>query len=191
MQYLLLIYNDEQAWASLTDEQRNPLVREYFALTDELRTDGAYVAAAPLQPTSTASTIRVRDGERVVTDGPYSETKEQLGGFYLIEAESAEEALGHHAPPAVRDADEEDVRHSTLSLRRSSRTTSRQTPLCLPSRLRTPTVSKPARSCKRMLASFSGKMPVSIVQTPARSVESIRRSSSARPTPLPRASAPT
>ena len=94
MQYLLLIYNDEQAWASLTDEQRNPLIREYFALTDELRTDGAYVAAAPLQPTSTASTIRVRDGERVVTDGPYSETKEQLGGFYLVEAESAEEALG-------------------------------------------------------------------------------------------------
>jgi hypothetical protein len=52
------------------------------------------VAAAPLQPTSTASTVRLRDGERIVTDGPYSETKEQLGGFYLVEAESAEEALG-------------------------------------------------------------------------------------------------
>jgi hypothetical protein len=93
MHYLLLIYNDEQAWASLADEERNPIVREYFALTDELRADGAYVAAAPLQPTSTASTIRVRDGERIVTDGPYAETKEQLGGFYLVEADSAEEAL--------------------------------------------------------------------------------------------------
>jgi hypothetical protein len=93
MQYLLLIYNDEQAWAALADAERSPIVREYFALTDELRADGAYVAAAPLQPTSTASTVRVRDGERVVTDGPFTESKEQLGGFYLVEADSAEEAL--------------------------------------------------------------------------------------------------
>ena len=93
MQYLLLIYNDEQAWAALADAERNPIVREYFALADELRADGAYVAAAPLQPTSTASTVRVRDGERVVTDGPFTESKEQLGGFYLVEADSAQAAL--------------------------------------------------------------------------------------------------
>ncbi|TML83286.1 MAG: YciI family protein [Actinobacteria bacterium] len=93
MQYLLLIYNDEQAWAALGPDERNAIVREYFALADELRADGAYVAAAPLQPTSTAQTVRVRDGERVVSDGPFAETKEQLGGFYLVEADSAQAAL--------------------------------------------------------------------------------------------------
>jgi hypothetical protein len=93
MQYLLLLYNDERTWAALADEKRNGIVREYFAVAEELRADGSYVAAAPLQPTTTASTIRIRDGERVVTDGPFAETKEQLGGFYLIEADSADEAL--------------------------------------------------------------------------------------------------
>ena len=93
MQYLLLLYNDERAWAALAEAERNGIVREHLALTDELRADGSYVAAAPLQPTTTANTIRVRDGERVVTDGPFAETKEQLGGFYLVDADSAEEAL--------------------------------------------------------------------------------------------------
>ena len=92
MRYVLLIYNDELEWANLSDERRSAIVREYFALTDELRSQGTYLAGAPLQPTSTATTVRVRNGEQVVTDGPFVETKEQLGGYFLVEAESDEEA---------------------------------------------------------------------------------------------------
>ena len=93
MRYVLLIYNDELEWANLSDERRSAIVREYFALTDELRAQGTYLAGAPLQPTSTATTVRVRNGEQVVTDGPFVETKEQLGGYFLVEAASADEAL--------------------------------------------------------------------------------------------------
>jgi hypothetical protein len=103
MQYMLLIYNDERAWADLSEHERAPIIREYFALTDELRAAGAFVAGAPLQPTQTSSTVRVRDGERLVSDGPFAETKEQLGGYFLIDAESAEEALAWAARiPAAR-----------------------------------------------------------------------------------------
>jgi hypothetical protein len=94
MQYMLLIYNDEQAWADLSDEERNAIRGEYFALATELREQGKYRGGAPLHPTSTATTVRVRDDEQVVTDGPYAETKEQLGGFFLIETDSVEEARG-------------------------------------------------------------------------------------------------
>ncbi|HEX6701773.1 MAG TPA: YciI family protein, partial [Gaiellaceae bacterium] len=103
MQYMLLIYNDERAWASLAEDERSAIVREYFALTDELREHGAYVAGAPLQPTTAARTIRVRDGEQLATDGPFTETKEQLGGYYLIDAESDDEAAAWAAKiPAAR-----------------------------------------------------------------------------------------
>jgi hypothetical protein len=103
MQYLLLIYNDEQAWASLRDDERNAIIQEYLALTDELRDRGSYVGGAPLQPTRTATSLRIRDGEQLVTDGPFAETKEQLGGYFLIEAGSADEALGWAAKiPAAR-----------------------------------------------------------------------------------------
>ena len=103
MQYMLLIYNDEQAWASLAEDERNAIVGEYFALTDELREQGSFVAGAPLQPTTTASAVRVRDGEQLVTDGPFAETKEQLGGYFLIEAESDDEAVRWAAKiPAAR-----------------------------------------------------------------------------------------
>ena len=93
MQYLLSIHTDEQRWASLSDQERNELVQEYMALTAELRESGAYVGGNQLQPTSTAVTVRVRDGEQVVTDGPFAETKEQLGGFYLIEVDSLDDAI--------------------------------------------------------------------------------------------------
>src|SRR5919201_3185679 len=103
MQYMLLIYNDEQAWAELPDEERRAIVEEYFALTDELRAAGAYVAGAPLKPTATASTIRLRDGQHIVTDGPFAETKEQLGGYFLIEVDSDDEAREWAAKvPAAR-----------------------------------------------------------------------------------------
>jgi hypothetical protein len=102
-QYLLLIYDDEKAWASMPEEERSGIIREYFALTGELREKGSYVGGAPLHPTSTATTVRIRDGEQVVTDGPFAETKEQLGGYFLIDADSVDEALEAAARiPAAR-----------------------------------------------------------------------------------------
>lgn len=103
MQYMLLIYNDEREWAALSDRERGAIVREYFAVTDELRAAGAYVAGAPLQPTTTASTLRVREGKHVVTDGPFAETREQLGGYFLVECDSDDEARDWAARlPAAR-----------------------------------------------------------------------------------------
>jgi len=102
-QYLLLFYNDEEAWANRSDEERVAIVREYFALVEEIQQQGGYITGAPLKPTSTATTVRVRDGEEVVTDGPFAETKEQLGGFFLVEAPSFEQALEWAAKaPAAR-----------------------------------------------------------------------------------------
>jgi hypothetical protein len=103
VQYLLLIYSDEQHWASLPEAERSAIVREYFALTDELQAAGAYVAGAPLRPSSTAGTVRVRGDERLVTDGPFAETKEQLGGYFLVDVESEDEARDWAAKiPAAR-----------------------------------------------------------------------------------------
>ena len=93
MQYALLIYDDEKAWATMSEEERNAVYGEYFAYTNELRASGGYIDGNPLQPTPTATSVRVRDGEQVVTDGPFAETKEQLGGYYIIEAESVDDAL--------------------------------------------------------------------------------------------------
>ena len=93
MQYLLLIHDDEKAWWSLSDDDKAALYQEYGALTAALRESGAYVGGNQLQPTSSAATVRIREGESVVTDGPFAETKEQLGGYYLIDVESLDEAL--------------------------------------------------------------------------------------------------
>jgi len=103
MQYLLLLYRDDQWRARLTEEEFAALNREYTALHDELIASGVYVAAAPLRPTETATTVRVRDEEMVVTDGPFAETKEQLGGFFLIDVDSVDEARAWAAKvPAAR-----------------------------------------------------------------------------------------
>jgi hypothetical protein len=103
VEYMLLIYTDEEAWARLTEEERAPIIQEYFALSSELREKGRYVAGAPLQPTATANTVRIREGEQVVTDGPFAETREQLGGYFLVDADSVEEALDWAAKiPAAR-----------------------------------------------------------------------------------------
>jgi len=93
MQYLLLIHAEERGWATMSDPERSDIVKAYGVLTAELQVSGAYVGSNQLQPASTASTVRVRDGEQVVTDGPFAETKEQLGGYFLIEADSLDEAL--------------------------------------------------------------------------------------------------
>jgi hypothetical protein len=93
MQYLLLIHDDERTWQSMSEQEQRDVVEEYMAVTAEMRDRGAYVGGNRLAPVSTASTVRVRDGEPVVTDGPFAETKEQLGGYYLIEADTLDEAL--------------------------------------------------------------------------------------------------
>jgi hypothetical protein len=90
MQYLLLIYNDEREWAALPDDERSAITGEYMALVKSM--GSAYVGGAPLHPTTTATTVRVREGDEIVTDGPFAETKEQLGGYFLVDVDSDEEA---------------------------------------------------------------------------------------------------
>jgi hypothetical protein len=91
MKYMLLIYEDEHA---LDEAEREHCYGKSTQLVHELSSSGQYLAAAPLQPTSTAVSVRVRDDKRFVTDGPFAETREQLGGYYLVDARDLEEAIG-------------------------------------------------------------------------------------------------
>ena len=93
MKYLCLIYEDEKHWLSMPKDQSDAVMGEYFAFTDDIRKSGQYVAGEALQPTQTAATVRVRNGKTSTTDGPFAETKEQLGGFYLVEAKDLNEAI--------------------------------------------------------------------------------------------------
>jgi hypothetical protein len=93
MQYMLLIYSSEDAWERLSEDERSALYAEYGQLGRDLRERNAFVSGDELESTSTATTVRVRDGEPLISDGPFAETKETLGGYYLIEAESLDEAL--------------------------------------------------------------------------------------------------
>jgi hypothetical protein len=93
MQYLCLIYANQQEVAKNPPEWWQELHKAYFANVTELREKGKYLGGNPLQPIATASTVRVRDGQRTVTDGPFAETKEQLGGYYLIEATDLDDAI--------------------------------------------------------------------------------------------------
>src|SRR5215210_4430550 len=93
MEYMLLIYDQSGRWESLAEEERNAEYEEYFALSRELRARNALVSSNELQPDSTATTVRVRDGELDLTDGPFAETKETVGGYYVVEAESLDEAV--------------------------------------------------------------------------------------------------
>ncbi len=90
MKYMLLIYLDEQG---LNDREQEQCYAEAAQLAQELHSKGQYLAAAPLHPTSTATSIRVRDSQRLVTDGPFAETREQLGGYFLVEASNLDEAI--------------------------------------------------------------------------------------------------
>ena len=107
---MLLIYGREDAWAELSDDERDRWMQAYGDFSAELRAAGAMVAADELQPSSNATTVRVRDDEQLVTDGPFAETKEQLGGYYLIEADSLDDAIrwaaklpgSHHGAVEVR-----------------------------------------------------------------------------------------
>jgi len=93
MQYLLLIYGNEAAFATLSPEAFTQMRKDYFTFTDEITASGNYIGGNPLQSVSTASTVRIRDGKQSVTDGPFAETKEQLAGYYLIEARDLDEAI--------------------------------------------------------------------------------------------------
>jgi hypothetical protein len=99
MRYMLLVYMDEQA---MTDEERAHCYVESAQLTQDLHARGQYVGAGPLHPVATATSVRVRDHGRVVTDGPFAETREQLGGYYLVEAKDLDEAIeiAERIPPA-------------------------------------------------------------------------------------------
>jgi hypothetical protein len=93
MKYLCLIYENEALWATMTKEEGDKMMREYFAFTNDTKTSGHYVAGEALQPVASASTVRIRKDKLTTTDGPFAETKEQLGGFYLIEAKDLNDAI--------------------------------------------------------------------------------------------------
>jgi hypothetical protein len=93
MQYMCLIYTDPAVWQTMPEGERNAIYGAYGAFTQSIQESGHMVAGDALQPTETATTVRVRNGETLVTDGPFAETKEQLGGYYLVEAKDADEAL--------------------------------------------------------------------------------------------------
>src|SRR5207244_11814855 len=90
MKYMLLVYMNEQ---DMSEAEREQCYMESTQLAQELHVKGQYVAAAPLHPISTATSVRVREGKRLVTDGPFAETREQLGGFYIIDAQNLDEAI--------------------------------------------------------------------------------------------------
>ena len=93
MKYLCLIYENEKHMEAISAAEGEVIMNEYFTFTEDIRKNGKYVAGEALQPTATATTVRVRNGKVSTTDGPFAETKEQLGGFYLIEAKDLNDAL--------------------------------------------------------------------------------------------------
>jgi hypothetical protein len=94
MRYMLLCYDDKEAWDKAGEAALQKAIAEAVQLTHQLQANGQYLSAAPLQPTSMATSVRVRDGKRLVSDGPFAETREHLGGYYLIEARDLDEAIG-------------------------------------------------------------------------------------------------
>ena len=93
MRYALLIYASEQDWASQSEEESQAVNQEYMAFTKDIIDRGLMKGGEALQPTATATTVRVRDGETLTTDGPFAETKDQLGGFYLVDCKDLDEAI--------------------------------------------------------------------------------------------------
>jgi hypothetical protein len=93
MKYMLLTYLDEKVWLSMSPEEQQREMQKCAPVVEKLQATGKLLAGAPLHPTSTATTIRYRAGKRLLTDGPFAETREQLGGYYLIEAKDLDEAV--------------------------------------------------------------------------------------------------
>jgi hypothetical protein len=92
MKYMLLIYHDEPSWNAISEAEKQQVYLEYRELRSELQARGQFVTGSQLQPITTATSVRVRDGKELVTDGPFAETHEQLGGYFLIEAANLDEA---------------------------------------------------------------------------------------------------
>ena len=92
MKYMLLIYHDEQDWKSKSEDERREIYGEYRQLIEDLRSRGQYLAGDELDLAATATSVRVREGKQLVTDGPFAETREQVGGFFLVEAKDQREA---------------------------------------------------------------------------------------------------
>lgn len=104
MQYLLLIYHNESEWEKVGQPQQAIIYQEYRELIQRLAAAGKYIAGDELKPTTTATTVRVRDGRQTITDGPFAETKEQLGGYFLVNASDLDEAIAIAAEiPSARD----------------------------------------------------------------------------------------
>jgi len=93
MKYMLLIYDDEKIWATMPEAERQKIFGEYMQFSKDVQESGHYKSGAPLQPTSKATSVKVRNGKRLVTDGPFAETREQLGGYFLIDAKNLDEAI--------------------------------------------------------------------------------------------------
>jgi hypothetical protein len=93
VKYLCLIYEDERNWGKMPQQEADAMMGEYFAFTEGIKKSGHYIGGEALQPTQTATTVRVRHGKASTTDGPFAETKEQLGGYYLIEARDLNDAI--------------------------------------------------------------------------------------------------
>lgn len=92
MKYLLMIYSEETAWTSLSEAEQGEIFGEYMAFGQSIKNSGNYIGGEALEPTASATTVQVRDGKTLTTDGPFAETREQLGGYYLIEADNLDQA---------------------------------------------------------------------------------------------------
>ena len=93
MRYLCLIYDEEKKLATMPESEMNAFMGEYFSFTDDIKKSGHYIGGEALQPVQTATTLRIRNGKMSTTDGPFAETNEQLGGYYLIHARDLNDAL--------------------------------------------------------------------------------------------------
>lgn len=93
MKYMLLVHHSEEVLNALSDDERQSMLAESIGLANQLHKEGRYFDASPLQPISTARSVKVRDGKALVTDGPFAETREQLGGYFMVDAASVEEAV--------------------------------------------------------------------------------------------------
>ena len=110
MQYMFLIYENESLFEERDEQQKQQIMQDYFAFTTEVKEKGVFVAGDPLMPIDTATSVRLRNGKTLATDGPFAETKEQLGGYYILDCKDLEEALDYGAriPTAV---------HGTIEVR--------------------------------------------------------------------------
>ena len=93
MKYMLLVHHDEESFRKRPDTERQQMIQESVKLAQQLHASGHYLGAAPLHPTSETTCVRVRNGKSTVTDGPFAETREQLGGYFLVNAQDLDEAI--------------------------------------------------------------------------------------------------